>query len=262
MDRYQKLEKLGALHSAGVLSDEEFQAEKRRILGERQDARLAGWWKERPRLIVIVCLALLLGLLLTLPVLGDILQRDTVRPSEAVTSNDRSRSRNEAAVPLPRSAPDTNVLSLAANREGATTPGEGGDNGAVEAKSEPPPTRATTQGRDLRSICARRRNTPSAGENAEVPGKPGHTWRCSDGIVLICNMGATGRACLRSSPVDAARMQAFEEYCRDNPGDDLPGFITSGLHSSWTCRGIRPQQTSAGSVDRDGYDRTAWRPMR
>lgn len=116
----------------------------------------------------------------------------------------------------------------------------------------------------LREHCARNRNDPGALEPDQdelPPNLQGHSWRCRNGIVLICNLGASGRRCMSEMGVDAERMAAFREFCRGYPGEDIPGAITTGLHSSWTCRGTQPEQTSAGSVDQDGYQRGAWRPL-
>lgn len=117
----------------------------------------------------------------------------------------------------------------------------------------------------LRAHCARRRNDPGVLEPDpdELPENlQGHTWRCKNGSVLVCSLGASGRDCMADDVVDAERMAAFREFCREWPGaETIPGSLTTGLQSSWTCRGTRPVQTSAGSVDRDGYLRGAWRPL-
>jgi hypothetical protein len=124
-------------------------------------------------------------------------------------------------------------------------------------------SRSNAQGRDVRAFCTVNRNNAGPGESVrpeDLPNLPGHTWRCQNGLVLICYMGASGRACLRTGPVDARRMREFVRFCRERPGWIIPGALISGLASSWNCRGTRPVMESSVPVDRQGYMLEAWRP--
>ena len=114
--------------------------------------------------------------------------------------------------------------------------------------------------RELRAFCAARRNVPSQGEGGGdfLPFDTPHTWRCKDGRVLVCEMGASGRGCMEEGEVDAERMAAFREWCVERPNENIPYSLSTGLHSTWECRGTRPVMVARGSVDRDGYVRGAW----
>jgi hypothetical protein len=125
------------------------------------------------------------------------------------------------------------------------------------------PAREPRNVRELRAFCATRRNVPSQGEGGGdfLPFNVPHTWRCKDARVLVCAMGASGRACMHEMEVDAERMAAFREWCAERPNGNIPYSLSTGLHSTWECRGTRPVMVDRGSVDRDGYIRGAWRPL-
>jgi hypothetical protein len=111
MDRFEKLEKLGALRSAGILSDEEFAAEKRRILGEPESAghgqpaepsyteapQAEPWWKARRRLLALVAGALVLGVLFSILVTLDIFGRDSSKIGERSASAKPEGTQSEAS---------------------------------------------------------------------------------------------------------------------------------------------------------------------
>jgi hypothetical protein len=118
--------------------------------------------------------------------------------------------------------------------------------------------------RNLRAFCAAQKNDPGPGEGGqgEVPGLPFDTWRCDNGRVLVCYLGASGRACLRTSAMDADRLREFRRFCREYPGQFIPYALSTGLASAWTCRGTMPTMISTAATDRKNYFRTAWKPLR
>jgi hypothetical protein len=110
MDRFEKLEKLGALRNAGVLSEDEFAAEKRRILGEAEGAggpepaesipaeaaQAEPWWKTRRRPLALVAGAVVLGVLFSILVMLDIFGRDSGKTGERSASA-KSEAKSEAS---------------------------------------------------------------------------------------------------------------------------------------------------------------------
>lgn len=126
---------------------------------------------------------------------------------------------------------------------------------------------AQAQPRDPHLFCAAHSNSPGQGELAEthlpptLRGNGAMAWRCADGRVLVCALGATGGACEHTVPVDARRMRTFRQYCRQNPNEIVPNALLHGLASSWRCAGVRPVIEEAYPVDRAGYSRGAWRPL-
>ena len=121
---------------------------------------------------------------------------------------------------------------------------------------------------NLHSYCAAHRNARAGVEEGDndiprrAPVARPATWRCEDGRVLICSLGASGDGCSPTSPYDADRRRAFQQFCRENPGSDyIPHSLTMGLHSEWKCNGRTPMQTSSSPLDRRGYVRSAWKPL-
>ena len=119
-----------------------------------------------------------------------------------------------------------------------------------------------------KAYCAKHRNFQGVGEigpdqvPSEVLAAGGNTWRCMDGRVLVCNMGADGSACARNEKVDARRMAAFRQFCAQSPDNNfIPMSLITGLASTWRCDGTRPVKMSTQPTDRFGYFRTTWHPL-
>lgn len=123
---------------------------------------------------------------------------------------------------------------------------------------------ARAQARDVQAFCTANPNHSGPGEGAEpgdLPGLDLHTWRCENGRVLTCYLAASGRACLRTGPMDSGRMREFVRFCREHPGaETIPASLATGLASHWACRGTRPIMTETIPTDRRGYLRGAWEP--
>ena len=119
---------------------------------------------------------------------------------------------------------------------------------------------------DVRAYCRIHPHNAGSGEEADVPREVraanADHWRCKNGKVMVCFGGASGRACLRSDPMDDRRLAAFRQFCRANPGSDIPYALTTGLATpDWRCVGTRPVASRPVPVDRDGYFIESWRPL-
>lgn len=119
-------------------------------------------------------------------------------------------------------------------------------------------TAAGQTAREIRAYCARVRNHDSSGEGNNYPGMLSTVWRCANGHVYVCNLGATGAGCLKTGGIDARRRQAFDQFCRQNPNTLISNAITTGLSSEWQCNGSAPVMTSSQGVDKSGYLQGAW----
>jgi hypothetical protein len=119
---------------------------------------------------------------------------------------------------------------------------------------------------DLREFCASNPNDPGPGEDGtddpEVIAASANTWRCMDGKVLICQLGASGRACLQTKRPTKKVMARLRSFCRSNPNFDfIPLYLTSSLASEWRCKGKKPSIVSRIPVDRLGYFAESWYPL-
>jgi hypothetical protein len=127
----------------------------------------------------------------------------------------------------------------------------------VGCASFPAAAQASTS-TDVHAYCRTHPHSAGPGEEADVPrmvrAANADHWRCKDGKVMVCFGGASGRACLRSDPMDDRRLAAFRQFCRANPGSNIPYALTTGLATpDWRCVGARPVASRPVPVDRDGY---------
>ena len=96
----------------------------------------------------------------------------------------------------------------------------------------------------------------------EVARGGGNDWRCMDGRVWICHIGADGRACNKLSS-DPAPSQPVREFCAANPGADfVPMFVIGDSATTWRCHGPTPEPLASERLDRRGFITKAWRPLR
>lgn len=125
---------------------------------------------------------------------------------------------------------------------------------------------ARAEPRNLRAFCVTHKTFAGPGEsgttNREVISAGGNTWRCMNGRVLVCNLGASGASCERTAPYDADRRRAFTQFCRENAGSDIPNYLARGLASAWRCNGTHPARALSAPTDRLGYLVGAWKPLR
>jgi hypothetical protein len=127
-------------------------------------------------------------------------------------------------------------------------------------------TGATAAPKNLHAYCAAHRNNESSGENdtdnKEINAVGANAWRCMDGKVMVCNLGASGAACDKTIPYDARRRKAFADYCRQFPNQAYIDEATSrGLASTWRCVGTKPKMIKKTPVDHKGYYPSSWTPL-
>ena len=82
-------------------------------------------------------------------------------------------------------------------------------------------------------------------------------WRCIDGSVFACLIGASGAACTQKVR-DAVARPTIAQWCRENPNSNVPRVASSGTASSWKCVGIAPVVEYSAPVDKRGYLVGAW----
>jgi hypothetical protein len=127
-------------------------------------------------------------------------------------------------------------------------------------------TGATAAPNNLHAYCSTHRNTASSGENdtdnKEINAVGANAWRCMDGKVMVCSLGASGAACSKTDLYDARRKKAFADYCHQFPNQDFIDEATSrGLASTWRCVGSKPRMVKKTPVDHKGYYLSAWKPL-
>jgi hypothetical protein len=88
-----------------------------------------------------------------------------------------------------------------------------------------------------------------------------NSWRCMDGRVLVCSIGADGRPCQKLEP-STSPSEPIISYCVANPSADFVPMVVIG-HSSatWRCRSGVPQVLKSETLDERSFIRSAWRPL-
>jgi len=124
------------------------------------------------------------------------------------------------------------------------------------------PFRASAQSAsDIAAKCRTMKNTESSGEGNDYPGMQNTVWRCMKGSVYVCEMGASGRGCMKAGR-RTAPTRGVLTWCRENPNSDsVPGAYLSGAATSWRCRGTRPVVVKTEAVDERGYVKQFWRKV-
>jgi len=105
----------------------------------------------------------------------------------------------------------------------------------------------------------------SAYSEAKIP-KPvreagANAWRCMDGRVLVCHIGADGRPCqkLDANPTPS---KPIKDYCAANPASDFVPMVVVGQSSStWRCHAGSPEVLKTDALDKRGFIQSAWRPL-
>ena len=83
------------------------------------------------------------------------------------------------------------------------------------------------------------------------------TWRCMEGRVYACFLGASGRACRQAATSDD-QWRAIREVCASNPNlEFVPNSINYSA-ASWRCVGGRPVVDESFTVDQRGYIFGSW----
>ena len=73
---------------------------------------------------------------------------------------------------------------------------------------------------EFQAFCQRNRNTETSGEESLYPAQFPTAWRCMNGSVYICEMGASGRGCLKAG-FNFSPGEGEQAWCRENPNSDF-----------------------------------------
>ena len=105
------------------------------------------------------------------------------------------------------------------------------------------------------------KNTESSGEESSYPGMSNTAWRCMNGSVYVCEMGASGRACMKTGH-DNTPHAGIRRYCRENPNADfVPAYLLAGAAITWRCLKGQPAIVETEGVDERGYVKRFWRKV-
>jgi len=104
-----------------------------------------------------------------------------------------------------------------------------------------------------------------AGKRGGVPpevAKAGaNTWRCMDGNVLVCNVGADGYPCQKLDP-DPKPAKPVRDFCAAHPGSDfVPMYVIGASATTWRCQGAAPQALKTETLDKRDFLKSAWKPL-
>jgi hypothetical protein len=121
---------------------------------------------------------------------------------------------------------------------------------------------------DARAFCARSQDTDSEVEPdadtlpTDVKQAGASAWRCMDHKALVCDLGATGMACMKTGSMTADRLEAFNKFCREHPDSNhIPHSLTIALASVWRCAYTNPVQMSTTPIDEMAYYKHSWRVL-
>lgn len=112
---------------------------------------------------------------------------------------------------------------------------------------------------DFLAYCQKHRNTETVGESSLYPGTQyPSAWRCMNGSVYVCELGATGRGCLKAG-FSFAPAESVRNWCQENPNHHfVPGAYLPSAAISWKCRGKQPVIVGTSGLDEQGYVEHAW----
>jgi hypothetical protein len=95
----------------------------------------------------------------------------------------------------------------------------------------------------------------------EVANAGANTWRCMDGWVQVCAIGADGRACGKLDP-GLSPTKPVRDYCAANPGSDfVPIVVIGNSATTWRCNGAVPHPLETQRLDKRGFIASRWRPL-
>lgn len=126
---------------------------------------------------------------------------------------------------------------------------------AIEHPVKKPDTELKTEA-EIQTYCRQVGNTESSGEGTLYPAQFPTAWRCVNSSVYTCELGASGRACMKMSN-SRAPTQSVRDYCRRYPNTDVPN-AANGTPFTWSCRGTNPVITGGAPVDERGYFKESW----
>ena len=83
-------------------------------------------------------------------------------------------------------------------------------------------------------------------------------WRCMNGLVYGCYIGASGAACLKKI-ISVEPDDDMVQFCQARPNSPfVPEYLTAGWASEWKCVGTKPVVTRLFPTDEQGYSAEAW----
>ena len=88
-------------------------------------------------------------------------------------------------------------------------------------------------------------------------------WRCMDGRVYACAIGASGRGCQKWTTRKTAT-PSIARFCAENRNSDIVPNSDNDTIYSWKCRGAKPvldQGTPTPRLDKRGYFTDTWKPL-
>ena len=95
----------------------------------------------------------------------------------------------------------------------------------------------------------------------EVAQSGANAWRCMDGKVRVCAIGADGYACQKLDP-SAEPSKPVRDYCAANPGSSFVPMVVIGRSAStWRCDGAAPHALETQKLDKRGFIASHWRPL-
>lgn len=123
----------------------------------------------------------------------------------------------------------------------------------------------------VKAFCAANPNddNPSrsypAGKTGGVPpevAKAGaNTWRCMDGKVLVCNVGADGYPCQKLDP-DPKPAKPVRDFCAAHPGSDfVPMYVIGDSATTWRCDSVTPKPLKTQPLDARNFVKGAWNAL-
>ena len=86
-------------------------------------------------------------------------------------------------------------------------------------------------------------------------------WRCMNGHVYGCYLGASGRACQRWSKAKPSPTPSIRKFCATVPDSDVPN-AANDTSWSWVCVGKTPvldKSVAAPILDERGYMVESWK---
>jgi len=93
-----------------------------------------------------------------------------------------------------------------------------------------------------------------------APFERGTSWRCMDGAVWACNVGAN-LPCTAKPDADPKPTEGMRTWCAENPGSDfIPMYVTGhATLYSWSCDDTEPHRGSrTAELDARGYVASIW----
>jgi hypothetical protein len=131
--------------------------------------------------------------------------------------------------------------------------------GAQAYQNSPPSTPVAKTPAEIEAYCQKMGDTEATGEGDLISGIENTVWRCMNKDVLVCLLGASGRACMAMDN-SGVPTESVRDFCRQYPNRNVPNSA-NGTAFDWTCRGTNPVITGRTPVDERGYFKDAWRKI-